>query len=74
MPVRPLSTLPPDRKASAMTHSLHDQPTRRRPAALVVVALVATVASITAAVACEPVGKDEHARSVSPVEMVDGLD
>jgi hypothetical protein len=57
-----------------MTHSLHDQQTRRRPATLVIVALVAAVASVAAAVACEPVGKDEHARSVSRVEMVDALD
>jgi hypothetical protein len=40
----------------------------------VVVALVAAVASVAAAVACEPVTKDEHARSGSRVEMVDEFD
>jgi hypothetical protein len=64
-----------DRKASSMDKSRRAQPgdgdpsQRRRLAASVGIALLAAVASLAAAVSCEPVGSDEQARGVRQAEV-----
>jgi hypothetical protein len=71
VPVRLLPPLPAGRKASAMTHRPPEQPPRRRLATPVAIALVAAIASVAAAVGCEPSTQERHNNGVTPQPVYD---